>query len=113
MTDHLAEAQRLARRGGGGDFGRVKDLSQAVLHLVDAISEQPATTPAGSDDPGPWHIVSRSTGRHHGPFSTEHDAAMARALAAHIAVEWHRAAVLNREDFDCHLERSNVGGVLS
>lgn len=41
MTDHLAEARRLARRSRGGDVGRTLDLAQAIEHLAAAI-ERPS-----------------------------------------------------------------------
>lgn len=110
MTDHLAEARRDASRLVG--HASMPHVISAIRHLADAI-EQIADAVLADSDPGPWHIVSRRTGRHHGPFTTEHDALMARALAGHITVEWRDAVTMDREDFAHHLHRSNVGGVLS
>jgi hypothetical protein len=52
------------------------------------------------DGRGPWHIVSRVTGLHMGPFSTELDCAMARTIAT---LEWKTAIDMDRETFDRHL----------
>lgn len=85
--------------------------TSALVSIAVSLAAEPERVDEA--DPGPWHIVSRKTGRHHGPFSTEWDCHMARALAGHISVEWTNAVAMDRETFDRHLETSNVGGVLS
>jgi hypothetical protein len=49
---------------------------------------------------GPWHIVSRVTGKHHGPFNTELDCVMARAIAT---PDWSTGIDMDSEAFDRHL----------
>jgi hypothetical protein len=49
---------------------------------------------------GPWHIVSRSTGLHVGPFTTELDCVMARSIARN---DWQDGMDMDREAFDKHL----------
>jgi hypothetical protein len=51
-------------------------------------------------NPGPWHIVNRLTGKHHGPFSSELDCVMARAIAT---PDWSTGIDMDREAFDRHL----------
>ncbi len=45
-------------------------------------------------------MVSRITGKHVGPFSTELDASMARAIATS---DWSTGVAMDREGFDAHL----------
>lgn len=54
-------------------------------------------------DRGPWHLVSRMTGRHHGPFTTEVDCVMARAVAT---PDWSTARALDRVAFEAWLARA-------
>lgn len=49
---------------------------------------------------GPWHIVSRHTGRHAGPFTTELDCAMARSIATD---EWRDGIDMDDKAFTMHL----------
>jgi len=53
-----------------------------------------------ADNRGPWHIVNRMTGKHHGPFSTEWDCAMARAIAT---PDWATGIDMDNEAFTRHL----------
>lgn len=52
------------------------------------------------NDPGPWHIVSRVSGKHAGPFTAELDCVMARSIAT---PDWSTGIAMDRETFDRHL----------
>lgn len=51
-------------------------------------------------DRGPWHLVSRSTGRHAGPFSTELDCVFARSIARE---EFTNSVAMDDSTFTAHL----------
>lgn len=53
-----------------------------------------------ADNTGPWHIVSRVTGKHLGPFSTEMDCVLARAMGH---PDWASGIDMDRATFDRHL----------
>ena len=55
------------------------------------------------DGPSPYHLVNRSIGRHHGPFSTYTDALLARYIARD---GWRTAEILDNAQFAAHLDRS-------
>jgi hypothetical protein len=58
------------------------------------------------DSDGPWHIVSRTTGKHIGPFSTETDCLLAQRIAT---PDWSTGIVMNRREFDYHLTQPRIG----
>lgn len=61
----------------------------------------PTTKATKTDTRGPWHLVSRTTGKHHGPFTTEFDTAMARSIAT---PDWSTAIAMDRETLRRHLD---------
>lgn len=67
-------------------------------------SSQQAAPNVGAASPrsdrGPWHIVSRVSGKHIGPFSTELDCSLARAIAT---PDWATGIDMDRDAFDRHL----------
>jgi hypothetical protein len=49
---------------------------------------------------GPWHIVSRTSGKHAGPFTTELDCVMARSIARD---EFRDGTDMDDYQFNLHL----------
>lgn len=55
---------------------------------------------------GPWHIVSRVSGKHLGPFSTALDCALARSVAG---PEWVSGTDMDRVAFARHMAGGSGG----
>lgn len=57
---------------------------------------------AKKNDDGPWHIVSRVSGKHIGPFSSQMDCVFARSIAT---PDWATGIDMDRDTFTQHLRR--------